>query len=310
MSGLDELPKAKWGTSGKQPIIKQDFIDIETAILQLAGRQAYVPTLTRIDNTAVRATASNDMPLEVSMSGFPNVLHYGAMIGAGLVDGVTRTNTSNVDMDFDSPSTFWGTEKTNQWYAVYAIAGDNDSSFTLKGMPWMRVSSQSTLTIYLRNSYNTGNIGYGFTTNEFVGSKILMVTGNSKGLIRTISANNNDNGTGGSVTYTGSALSVSQGDWFIILPNTNFRWLFDIFNDWAGHIQNFKRVGDMVIWERTLSGICYLPDLGPPLASTVTVSESGWSYSVPWVEMRYDSVIVPLANLTTYWYRYPAGILG
>jgi hypothetical protein len=82
-------------------------------------------------------------------------------------------------------------------------------------------------------------IGYGFTTDEFAGGLIYFISGASKGLIRTITANNNDSTTGGTVTYSGAALSVSAGDWFIILPPTNFRWLGDILNKSTGDICPF-----------------------------------------------------------------------
>lgn len=252
MSGLDSLPKAKWGNSGKQPIVKQDWIDVETAILQSVGRSGGAPYVTWVDNTAVRVQANSDLKAACVMSGFPNIFHPGAMIDAGLTDGKQRINTSNVDMDFDTAATFWGSEKASQWYALFAIAANADTTFTLKAMPWMRVASQSTQTITLRNNLNTANIGYGFTTDSLANYKLLMISGASKGLIRTVTNNNNDNSTGGTITYSGTALTVSAGDWFIILPyGTNFRWIHDFWNNAYSNIVGFYRFGNEIHYQNT-----------------------------------------------------------
>src|SRR5574343_171017 len=228
MSGLDILPKAKWSATGKQPILKTDFVDLETAILQIAGKGSPVPTLAYNDTTSVRVSASADIPVGVSMSGFPNVLHPGLFVDGGLTDGQYRENDSDTVMDFDTSTTFWGNEKVSQWYAAYAVAGDSDTDWTLKAMPWLKVSSQASQTITLRNNLDTANIGYGWGTDSLVGYMAYFISGASKGLLREVSANNHDNTTGGTITYTGTALTVAQGDWFILLPSdTNFRWLGD-----------------------------------------------------------------------------------
>jgi hypothetical protein len=103
----------------------------------------------------------------------------------------------------------------------------------------MRVSSQATQIITLRNNANTENIGYGLVANELVDAQFLVLSGASRGLARPITANNADNQTGGTVTYGGTALTLAQGDWFMVLPKTNFRCLGLIFNGAGGDLAAF-----------------------------------------------------------------------
>ncbi|MBI4643098.1 MAG: hypothetical protein HY743_05070 [Deltaproteobacteria bacterium] len=193
MSGLANLPKAKWSAAGKQPGLKPDMVDIERGILESFELRS-MPQLISVDATAVKVSATADSPARLMMAGFPDVLHPGQFLPAGLSDGKYRANTGDVAMDFDVAANRWGTEKASQWYAIYALAANADTTFTLKAMPWMRYSSQASQVITLRNNLNTANIGYGFTTDELVGGKILILSGASKGLMRSITANNNDNG--------------------------------------------------------------------------------------------------------------------
>jgi hypothetical protein len=152
-------------------------------------------------------------------------------------------------MDFDTSSQFWGNEKSNQWYVVYAVAADVDTTFTLKSIPLMRFSSQASQVITLRNNANGADIGYGFTTDELQNGKILVLTGASKGLLRTITANNNNNTTGGTVTYSGTALTMAQGDYFVVLPPTvNFRYLGMVLNNNSGNIEKFYQKGRSFRW--------------------------------------------------------------
>ena len=62
-----------------------------------------------------------------------------------------------------------GAEKSGQWYAVYALAGATDTIFSLKAMPVIRVASQDSQVITLRNNANGANIGYGFTLTNWRG---------------------------------------------------------------------------------------------------------------------------------------------
>lgn len=318
MSGLDNLPKAKWVDVDEQPILKGDFEDIETAILQLAGFGASVlPTLYYNDATSVRVKATSDTPVGVMMSGFPDVDNLGQWIDAGLTDVKYRENTSNTDMDFDTSTTFWGNEKSYQWYCVFAVAGDSDSTFTLKAMPWLRVSSQATQTITLRNSLNTANIGYGWATDSLAGYKLYFISGSSKGLIREVSANNNDNTTGGTITYTGSALTVAAGDWFIALPDdTNFRWVGDFYNNASGNISPFYKKGHRVLITPvsllvSASGVGGYSNWdnayhSPPLAAAIigvgydTTNGGVWSI-IPYSGYGYQTYpLMPVPLVSTY----------
>ena len=105
----------------------------------------------------------------------------------------------------------------------------------------MRVSSQNAQTITLRNNTNSANIGYGFGVDELANAKILVLSGASQGLVRRITANNSDNGTGGTITYDGATLSLAQGDWFVVLSNTNFGYLGMVFNDASGDLVPFRQ---------------------------------------------------------------------
>ena len=145
-------------------------------------------------------------------------MHPTLLVHGGLTDGKYRENSADASMDFDTSSHFWGNEKSNQWYVIFATAADVDTTFALKAMPLMRFSSQGSQVITLRNNANGADIGYGFTTDELQNGKILILSGASKGLIRTITANNNNNTTGGTMTYSGTALTMTQGDYFVVLP--------------------------------------------------------------------------------------------
>lgn len=176
--------------------------------------------------------------------------HEETTADAPLTDGYYRINNADTSMSFATASTFWGSEKASQWYAVLAVATNAGTGFTLKAMPWMRWSSEAGQVITLRNNLNAADIGYGLTTDELVGGQILIVSGASKGLMRPIIHNNNNNTTGGTIEYSGTALvGMVQGDWFVVLPpGTNFRWIGDIFNTSGSSIQRFIQKGNRICW--------------------------------------------------------------
>jgi len=222
---LINLPQTKWGSgTGRQVILKSDFEKIEQAVIE-GFQLALAPPLEYVDAASLRANATADCKARMMLCGFPSPLHPGQWVSGGLADGRYRENSGALVLNFATSGSLWGTEKANQWYGVYALAGAADTSFTLKAMPVLRVSSQATQIITLRNNGNTGDIGYGFSANELTEGKILVLSGASRGLVRLITANNPDNGTAGTITYGGSALTLAQGDWFMVLPNTNFRYL-------------------------------------------------------------------------------------
>jgi hypothetical protein len=106
-------------------------------------------------------------------------------------------------------------------------------------MPVIRVASQDGQVVTLRNNANGANIGYGFTANELAGAGLLILGGASRGLLRAITANNADNATSGTITYGGAALTLAQGDWGVVLPAANFRYLGMAFNDASGNLAPF-----------------------------------------------------------------------
>lgn len=240
---LIHLPQAKWGSgTGRQVILKSDFDKIEQAVLE-SFEVLQVPPLEYVDSAKVRVQASADCKARAMLCGFPSPLHPGQWVDGGLADGRYRENSTSTTLDFALSSSRWGTEKPDQWYCLYALAGAGDTTFTLKAMPAMRVSSQATQVITLRNNADTGDIGYGFTSNELVDAKLLVLSGASRGLVRLITANNDDNDSGGTITYAGTALNLAQGDWFIVLPETNFRYLGMVLNDTGSNLVPFYQEG-------------------------------------------------------------------
>lgn len=240
---LIHLPQAKWASgTGRQVILKSDFEKIEQAVLE-GWQLALAPPLEYVDQASVRVNATGDCKARGLLCGFPSPVHPGQWVSGGLADGRYRENSAPLTLNFATSSHIWGTEKANQWYAIYALAGAADTSFTLKAMPVMRVSSQTTQIITLRNNGNTGDIGYGLSANELANGKILVLSGASRGLVRLITANNSDNDAGGTITYGGSALTLAPGDWFITLPNTNFRYLGMVLNGSDSHLAPFYQEG-------------------------------------------------------------------
>jgi len=242
---LIDLPQAKWHSgTGRQVILKGDFDKIEQAVVE-SFELAQSPALEYLSASQVQVNATADCQARVMLTGFPSPLHRGVLVDGGLSDGRYRENATPALLDMAVTGSLWGQELASQWYAVLAVAGAGDTTFRLKGMPAIRVSSQASQTITLRNNANTANIGYGFAANELVDSKILVLTGASRGLMRAITANNSDNGTAGTLTYGGSALSLAQGDWFVVLPKTNFRSLGMIFNDSSSNLAPFNQEGSI-----------------------------------------------------------------
>lgn len=240
---LIHLPQDKWASgTGRQVILKGDFDKIEQALVE-SFELARSPSLEYLSSSQVQVNATGDCKARAMLRGFPSTLHRGVFVDGGLSDGRYRENALPAALDLAASGGLWGAEKASQWYCVYAVASSGDTIFSLKGMPVMRVSSQATQVITLRNNGNTGDIGYGFTTNELVDGLILVLTGASRGLMRAITANNNDNGTGGTITYGGSALTLAQGDWFMVLPQTNFGYLGMILNDASSNLAPFYQEG-------------------------------------------------------------------
>jgi hypothetical protein len=242
---LMDLPQAKWGGgTGRQVILKSDFAKIEEALVESFQVKGNL-SLRYAGPHQVEVNATGDCKARVMLCGFPSPVHRGLWVdGGGLTDGRYRVNAAPETLDWEVSGHLWGREKSNQWYCVYALAGPTETLFSLKAMPVMRVSSQTAQTITLRNNANSADIGYGFRTDELANARILMLTGASRGVVRPITANNSDNGTGGTISYGGSPLTVATGDWFVVLPNTNFRYLGMVFNDEASNLVPFLQEGN------------------------------------------------------------------
>jgi hypothetical protein len=245
---LIDLPQAKWNSgAGRQVILKGDFNKIEQAVVE-SFALTRSPALEYLGPSQVQVNGSADCKARVMLTGFPSPLHRGVLVDGGLSDGRYRENATPAVLDMAVPGSLWGTEKASQWYSVLAVAGAGDATFRLKGMPVMRVSSQAAQVITLRNNANTAAIGYGFTAGELVDSKILVLTGASRGVIRAITANNSDNGAAGTLSYGGSALVLAPGDWLVVLPKTNYRFLGMVLNDSSSNLAPFLQEGGACCW--------------------------------------------------------------
>jgi hypothetical protein len=246
---LIHLPQAKWaGGTGRQVILKSDFDKIEQAVVESFGL-IHPPSLEYLSASQVQVNATPDCQARVMLNGFPSPLHRGVLVDGGLCDGRYRENAAPAALNMAAAGGLWGAEKPSQWYCVLAVAGPGDTTFALKGMPLMRVSSQANQIITLRNNANNANIGYGFAADELAGGKILVLSGTSRGLMRAITANNSDNGSAGTITYGGSPLSLAQGDWFAVLPEINCRALGMVLNDAGGNLAPFSQEGRAVCYQ-------------------------------------------------------------
>jgi hypothetical protein len=302
--GIENLPKAKWYESGKQPGIKPDMVDIEVGLLQSFGL-AGTPKTQWVDATSVKVPATADDPATVMLCGYPSVLHPGRFITGGLTDGRYRVISADATLDFDLADSRWGVEKTSQWYGVYAIAGDAETAFTLKAMPFMRIKSQASQVISLGNltTPSTG-IGYGFTANGLVGYKLYFISGASMGLVREISANNDDSGTAGTITYGGTALTLAEGDWFVVLPAMNFALLGEIFNKSDSDIREFEQKGNIFTFKPYVEFLCNNPDnltpenitLCSPMAKFFMAGLTFTASSNPATEATVGDMAIPLAR--------------
>jgi hypothetical protein len=272
---LSEIPQSRWqpGT-GDQNILKSDFRKLESAIIQVFQLLSSLG-LVWVNVTTVKVPAVPNSPAQVMLCGFPDVLHPGAWLTGGITDGIYRANTSPVSCVLGSSGQQWGNLKPSNWYAILAIAASGATAFTLKAMPYLRFMSQVPNTgwpnqwmISLGTNLNPANgIGYGFVTNELVGGQIYVLTGPSAGLMVPVEWNNNDNGTGGLINYynaSGSPLTLNQGDWFIVLPPTNFNRLADVYSNTSSQI---TRVDDFIFgkWPYV-----FIPVDNNPNASTYT----------------------------------------
>jgi hypothetical protein len=294
---LIHLPQAKWGGgTGRQVILKSDFEKIEQAVLE--GLQlAQAPPLTYVDGATLEVNATPDCKARVLLCGFPSPLHPGQWVHGGLADGRYRENSTVQTLNFAAAGSLWGQEKAGQWYAVYALAGAADTTFTLKAMPALRASSQAAQVITLRNNGNSGDIGYGFSANELAGGKLLVLSGPSRGLMRLITGNNSDNNAGGTITYGGSALTLDQGDWLLALPAANFRYLGMALNGGDGNLTPFFQEGGRFTYQTPLTAASgaidgFTPyDLGlqaPPTARLLQGFAAGASGAEVKLAVSYD----------------------
>ncbi len=268
---LSDLPQSKWLGAVNKEILISDLAKIEAAIIE-AFALGPPPPLVYVDANTVKVQANANAPIKLMLNGYPNILNPGLFLSGGLADGKYRSVTTDASLDITVAGKRWGSQKSSQWYQVYAIAAAADTAFTLKAMPLLRFSSQAGQVITLRNNTNSADIGYGFTTDEFVGGMIYILSGTSKGLMRAITANNNNDTTGGTITYGGTALTMTQGDWFTVFPVAaavkNFRWVGNFLIAAINVVQMFYQQGDWVTW---LPGAVALTDVSNGVHESINI---------------------------------------
>lgn len=272
--------------------LNSDVITIIDAIMESAGGQSGSTCGLKWDDAdIVRVRASSDNPARVIMCGVPNP--YGGLAAGSMNDNALRQVTADVTLDMTSAASRWGSRKTLCWYQVLAIAGDDQEDFDLKAMPYGRVKTDAAGVISLGSQAVPSNgIGYGFTTDELVGGQILILTGSSQGQLRTIAGNNNDDATGGVITYAPGDLALSQSDWFAIMPPTNHRWLLDVFNDTSDDLAQFIQDGNRV---KLVTGL----PIALPIASTIEdvracppMARTFYPYLDDWDEVSEADIIL------------------
>lgn len=67
-------------------------------------------------------------------------------------------------------------------------------------------------------------------------------------------AGHSDNGTAGTITYSGTVLTMTQGDYFVFLPTSiNFRYLGMVLNNNSSNIQQFIQKGRACRWASNIT---------------------------------------------------------
>ena len=96
-----------------------------------------------------------------------------------------------------------------------------------------------------------------------------------------------DNGTAGTITYSGAVLTMPQGDCFVALPpSINFRYLGMVLNNNSGNLQQFFQQGRSFRWASwiTLSTgsingwTAKVLDLVAPVAARLTYGQATADY--------------------------------
>ena len=215
------------------------------------------PKLVFSTTNVVLINANTICPALVVMNGFPDILNPGQFVTAGLTDSSFYAVTTATSYTMSANT--YGAEKASQWYGIYALAAVTD--YTLKGMPYMRVKGEASQVISTGTLITPATvIDYAFTANEFVDGYIYVLSGTKQGEARLITANGDAAGSS-TFTYSGADLSLTAGDWFIVLPNANFRLVGDVFNNSSSNIDSFIQDGRQVSWSapRTITA----PSAGP-----------------------------------------------
>jgi hypothetical protein len=158
------------------------------------------------------------VPENIVMAGFRWMGSYKNGNGLYLSTGIGSNGSVSVNNTTDLAVET--SVHTNNWYAVFAVANDADSTSTFVNMPFFRAASVASNVISLAQGGETDGdtitaTTYTMATNALVGSEVLIIQENKQfsGKTTTVTANTN-----GSVTVA-NAGSMGATDFFLVAPS-------------------------------------------------------------------------------------------
>lgn len=157
------------------------------------------------------------LPENIVMAGFRWMGSYKKGNGLYLPTGVGSNGSLSVNNTTDLAVE--STAHLENWYAVFAVANDGDSTATFVNMPFFRAASVASNVVSLAQGGETDGdtitaTTYSMANNALVGSEVLIITGNKQfyGKTTTVTANTN-----GSVTLADAGV-IAAGDFFLVAP--------------------------------------------------------------------------------------------
>lgn len=200
--------------------------------------------------SAVKLFAGSDFPLGALMLGHYYQGHWRPPLDAqGKPKTPYRVISSVINSTLDGGQSAL---KANTAYAVWATAADVAAAspptitpFAMVLTPFIRVYGDAASTITAsQHASKTAQQLYGFTSNIYANSILLVLTGALAGSIKTVSGNAESDGS--QISYSGGALGLTQGDFISVSPAgaVNYRYLGSVITDASGNILSFVKKGE------------------------------------------------------------------